>query len=118
MSRILKAWGWSWKIPCRVQIYKFKPENIEYYIDFVEWIQDKPWDKLKYCDESHIMGRGTRPKKVIAKRGYDKFIKDNRFHIKPLNISLITSLSDLAKPIYYDIREDSNTQYDHLVIIL
>jgi transposase len=57
ISRILRSWRWSWKIPVRFHLYKYTKDNIDRYMHWVHWIQDIPWIKLKFLDEAHFIGR-------------------------------------------------------------
>jgi len=43
LSNILRAMKWSWKIPTRVQIYKFRKSNVVYYAQFAAWLQTVDW---------------------------------------------------------------------------
>lgn len=58
ISRILRSWRWSWKVPSRVQVLKFTLENIITYAAFAVGMQYLDWNKLKFLDESHIVSRG------------------------------------------------------------
>lgn len=58
LSRILRSWRWTWKVPSRVQILKFTDENITTYAAFAASVQHLDWSKLKFLDESHVVSRG------------------------------------------------------------
>lgn len=56
ISRILHAWGWSFKVPTRVNVRKFTQENVEYYFNYFAWAKHQPIMTMKFCDESHFNG--------------------------------------------------------------
>lgn len=59
ISRVLHAWGWSFKVPTRVNVRKFTETNVEYYFNYFAWAKHQPIAKLKFCDESHFNSNST-----------------------------------------------------------
>jgi len=55
ICKIFKSWRWSFKKPHRKQFNKYKLENLTYYGEFLFSVQFIPWEKLKFCDESHFV---------------------------------------------------------------
>jgi hypothetical protein len=60
ISRLFRAWGWSWKIPSHVQLQKFTAKNIRRYVNFIVWVLSVPWTHLKFLDEAHFVSRGIK----------------------------------------------------------
>lgn len=52
---IFRSWRWSWKRPSRFQLEKYTEENMERYINFLLWIREVPWGKLKFLDEGEFL---------------------------------------------------------------
>jgi len=48
--------------------------------------------------------------------GQRKWLKDNSLHSKSASITLLASLNE-NEPVFFDFRNQSNTQYDHLDFI-
>lgn len=59
LSRIFKSWHWSFKMAGVDQLNKYTPQNIAYYVGYVQEVAEIPWGKLKYIDESHFSSKGT-----------------------------------------------------------
>ncbi len=59
LSGLFKSWRWSFKKPDVHQFDKYSEANIEYYAAFLYKIQDIPWQRIKYCDESLFDSRGN-----------------------------------------------------------
>jgi len=59
VSGLLKSWRWSFKIPTVFQKQKFTPGNLNYYNQFVEWLEVVNLASLKFVDEVHFDRRGT-----------------------------------------------------------
>jgi hypothetical protein len=58
---IFKLWGWSAKVPVRIHLNKFRPDNIERYINYsvaITWFDPM---RLKYLDEATYCHRGPCP---------------------------------------------------------
>lgn len=58
LSRIFKSWRWSFKKPDRYQYLKYRRENIERYVAYLAGIDDIPWIRLKFLDESKFISKG------------------------------------------------------------
>jgi hypothetical protein len=113
LSRILRSWKWSWKVPALVQLSKYKLSNVMYYTQFVNFVQNTYWPRLKFADEGHIVERALRGKRILSVKGQRKWLKDNSLHAKSSSLTILVSLTD-QNPVYFDFRQQSNTQYDHL----
>jgi hypothetical protein len=57
----LKSWGWSKKVPIRIHIHKFRPDNIVRYINYATAVTWIPPERLKFLDESTFASRSTLP---------------------------------------------------------
>lgn len=57
----LRSWGWTRKVPIRIHIHKFRPDNMRRYIQYATAITWIPPERLKFLDESTFASRGTRP---------------------------------------------------------
>jgi len=63
LSRLFTSFRWSWRIPSRMQILKYTQDNLQRYYDFILWIQEQDWQKIKFADESHVVSKDLRTKK-------------------------------------------------------
>lgn len=117
-SRVLKKMGWSWKVPTTFQVAKYSLANMERYVAFLEWIQSiDDWTRLKFCDESHIIPRKLSQRKVLGIVNQRVYNRDSALQQPAASVSLITSLA-LNGPIFFDYREQSNTQWDFVEFVL
>jgi hypothetical protein len=57
VSRLLKKWRWSFKIPAVTQREKYTLSNLEYYVDFCSWLSNVDWKRVKFVDELHFDSR-------------------------------------------------------------
>lgn len=56
---LFAKWGWKAKVPIRIHLHKFRPDNIMRYINYavaVTWIEPA---RLKYLDEATYCARGS-----------------------------------------------------------
>jgi len=112
LSRTFRRWRWSWKVPTRFNINKYSPDNIERYINYILWIQNKPWLKIKYLDECHFVSRHVHKKLGIGPVG-KRITVVKSCHIKEnYSLTALSTLSNYPYPLYFDIRQESNTQWD------
>jgi len=116
ITRIFKQWGWSFKVPTRVNIHKFTIENIEYYFNYYIWAQKQLLSHLKFIDESHFNADKLMSRRVVGRRGVRILAPTKRNHRIRYSVTLLTSLSDT--PLYLEIREETNTQFDFAEFIL
>ena len=58
ISRLLKMWRWSFKVPSSVQKEKFTIRNMTYYIKFCRWLKLADLTNVKFIDEVHFDPRG------------------------------------------------------------
>jgi hypothetical protein len=117
MSRFLQSMNWSWKIPTRFQIHKYNIANIERYFTYVEWIQNQEWSKLKFLDESHFVPKDLGHRKVCGMKNQRVYTREETLRDAHSSVTIITSL-DPNIPVYFDYREQSNTQHNFLDFIL
>jgi len=116
-SRLLKQMGWSWRIPTRVQVKKFRRDNVQRYAHYVDCIQDIDWSKLKFADEAHVVSRSLAKKKVLGVVGNRTWVTTDDLHGRSFSVTLLTTFNR-EQPIIFDIREESNTQWDFLKFVL
>jgi hypothetical protein len=57
VSRLLKKWRWSFKIPAVTQREKYALSNLEYYVDFCSWLSNVDLKRVKFVDELHFDSR-------------------------------------------------------------
>lgn len=57
VSRLLKKWRWSFKIPGVTQAQKYSIANLEYYAEFCHWLNEVDLTKVKFMDEVHFDAR-------------------------------------------------------------
>lgn len=118
MSRFLfNHMNWSWKIPTRFQIYKYDVDNIERYFSYLEWVQSQDWTKLKFLDESHFVPKDLGHRKVCGMKNQRVYTREETLNDAHSSVTIITSL-DPDQPVFFDYREQSNTQYNFLDFIL
>ena len=55
LALLYRDWRWSWKVPSRVQVLKFSPENIATYAAFAVGVQHLDWSKLKFLDALQVI---------------------------------------------------------------
>jgi hypothetical protein len=113
-SRFLRhVMKWSWRIPTQFQIQKYSEANIEYYINFIDWIQQIDYSRLKFMDESHIVAKQLDKKKICGMINNRSYTKRNNLNEPHGSLSLLVGLGE-HDPIFFDYREDSNDQFDFL----
>jgi len=99
-KRVLKHWGWTWKVPTFVQINKYSQDNMIYYAAYVEFLKRVDHRRLKFVDESHFVPKNLRSRKVIGMRNQRVWVPVSDLKEKHASISLITSLNtDL--PVFF-----------------
>jgi len=116
ISRLFKQWRWSFTRPSTTQWHKYTTENLAYYGDYLCFIRTIPWGHLKFVDEAHFHRRDLKNRKVIGPTGERHIDVDLGSLNESFSMTLMTTLSPDG-PIIYDLREDSNTQYDFLNFI-
>jgi len=112
LSRIFRSWKWSWKIPVRFHKKKYRSDNIDRYMNFLLWIQDIPWARLKFADESHFVGRRLFKKLALGPIGHRVTVLKDAPLDESYSMTLLTSLTTPNIPYFVDLREESNTQWD------
>jgi hypothetical protein len=96
---------------------KFSDENIEYYFQFLFFIQEIDLIKVLYLDESHFDSRQAKIRFGRSRGGERSVVTNNAKIDETLSLTLICSLNSSA-PYFFTTREDSNTQLDFLQFIL
>eukprot|EP00026_Physarum_polycephalum_P005908 Phypoly_transcript_05947.p1 GENE.Phypoly_transcript_05947~~Phypoly_transcript_05947.p1 ORF type:complete len:331 (+),score=27.69 Phypoly_transcript_05947:825-1817(+) len=115
ICKIFKSWRWSFKKPHR----KHKLENIEYYGEFKYAIQFIPWEKLKFCDESHFVSRDLCRDKALSAVGESLDVPSSDMNDESFTMTLALSLSPTRTvPFEFDLRIGSNTQWDFVNFVL
>jgi len=117
LSPYLKKLRWSWRVPTHVQLNKFTEENLWIYANYVDGIQDVPWDQLVFLDEAHVVSRLLHKKKVLGIVNQRTWVKAGDLHGKSFSITVLTRICD-KRPLFVDIREESNTQWDFLLVVV
>lgn len=83
--------GWSWKIPSKFQINKYKLSNMIRYVLYLENIQNIPEHKIKFLDESHIVSKDLTKRKVLGLKCRRVFVKENTLNQKHASLTSLTS---------------------------
>jgi len=117
ISRILRSWRWSWKIPVRFHLYKYTKDNIDRYMHWVHWIQDIPWDRLKFLDEAHFIGRKLYRNYCLAPIGQRVVVPKADPLQESYSLTLLISLNKKPYPFIFNIRTESNNQVDFLQFV-
>jgi hypothetical protein len=92
-----------------IQKAKFTDENINYYYLFLAWIQTIDCSRIIWIDESHFDSRKQKPRHGRGRKGKVlNFVNNTSIQE---NFSL-TALMRINQPIFFDIRHDSNDQWD------
>jgi hypothetical protein len=74
---------------------------------------------LKFVDESHIVPRKLGNRKVLGLVNKRVYTKDSTLQQASASIFLITILEGYrGRPFFFDYREESNTQWDFLDLVL
>jgi len=118
LSRLMTSFRWSWRIPSRVQIMKYTPTNLQRYYQFVLWIQEQDWRTIKFADESHVVSKDLRSKKVLGMINQRTWVSNNTLQYKALSVTLLTKFGDPVEPVVISMREQSNTQWDFLQFVV
>jgi len=113
VARVFKSWRWSFTRPSTTQWHKYTPENLAYYGDYLCFSRSIPWGRLKFVDEAHFHRRDLKNRKVIGPTGERHIEVDFGSLNESFSMTLMTTMSEDG-PIIFDLREDSNTQYDFL----
>jgi hypothetical protein len=46
VKHVFQSWGWTWKLPARIQIRKYTFENMRRYGNWVAWFRSVDWSKV------------------------------------------------------------------------
>ncbi len=82
-----------------------------YYANFLETIQQIPFEKLKYADEAHVVARDLETTRVLGLTGKRSYIKEASLHVPSASLSLMISLTHDI-PFFIDYRYESNNQWN------
>lgn len=72
---------------------------------------------IKYLDECHFDGRDCKIRYARGKKGERVCIPNYTPLNERVSVTLLTSLTDNI-PVYFDIRESSNTQFDFFGFVI
>lgn len=117
LYRLLKAMGWSWRVPNRFQTNKYTYVNLLYYCSYLQTIQNIPLEKLKFVDEAHVVSRELGTSKVLGLVGKRTYTRERTLNAPSASLTLLTSLVDEI-PFFIDYRIQSNTQWDFADFLL
>jgi hypothetical protein len=130
--------GWSFKVPTSFQINKYSLRfyffslffkegllisfllfrNLERYVAYLEWVRSiDDWTKLKFLDESHFVSRELTTSRVWGFQSSRVYTVDNSLHDPSLSVTIITNLLG-EEPVFFDLRESSNNQWDFLELLI
>jgi len=114
-----KDLGYSVKKPNQTNnILKFTIENIQYTLHFMGWLSSVDIKLIKFLDEVHFDGRGTKVRWVRGKIN-ERVTNVNYLNLnETLSITLMCSSNGLSSPIFYTSRKTSNDQFDFLQFII
>jgi len=112
----LRRFRWSWKVPTRFQIHKYTTTNMIRYLNYLQWIQSVPQERLKYTDESHIVSKDLHKKAVLGMKSTRVYVPNRS--LSEAHASLTILVSSHGTPITFDYREESNTQWNFTNFIL
>jgi len=118
LGRIFKTWRWSWKVPVRFHHAKYSADNIDHYLNYILWIQDIPWYKLKFVDECHFVGRNLHKKNALGPINQHITVVKHAPLGESYSLTLLTSLSSSRFPYFVDLQSESNTQWDFARFVL
>jgi len=114
--KYLVKMGWSWKVPSRFQIYKYNISNMIRYIDYIEEIQQIPFHRLKFFDESHFIPKKLTARKILGMKSSRVYLKEKTLNELHASMSILTS--SCGTPVIFDYRIKSNTQWDFADFVL
>jgi len=103
LGRIFKTWRWSWKVPVRFHHAKYSADNIDRYLNYILWIQDIPWYKLKFVDECHFVGRNLHKKNALGPINQRITVVKHAPLGESYSLTLLTSLSSSRFPYFVDL---------------
>lgn len=115
-SRIFKKYGFSKKKCSNVGWTKYDPDNIEYYVNFVDWILDIDPMRLHYTDEVHIVDKDTYSQYAWGETSEPVVCLRGQLENTSVSCTLMTTLRDThGIPALCDYREDSNCEIDFIL---
>ena len=112
IRNFLKKMGWSLKVPVRFQLLKYTRLNIFRYVTYLRRIQSIPAANIKFLDEAHFVSHKLNKSRVWGVRGVRTYTRVSGIHEPAASITLLTSLQDPTRPVYFDYRLASNDQWD------
>jgi len=119
ISRVFASWRWSFKKPNRKQFNKYKSQNMTYYIAVKHYLQNIPWVKLKFIDESHFKSADLQRNKALGPKGQAVEVTSGSMNDETFSMTLMTTLDPNApSPIVATLRTNSNCQWDFLDFVI
>lgn len=88
-----------------------------YYCTYLQSVQLIPLEKLKFCDEAHVISKDLGKRKVLGVVGKRTFTRENTLNQPSASLTILTSLTDQV-PIFADYRIASNTQWNFADFLL
>jgi hypothetical protein len=69
VQNILKQWKWPFKKADPKQPLKYTPQNLAYYLEFIQRVEKIDYSKLHYLDESSFNPRQLSASRGICRKG-------------------------------------------------
>jgi len=118
VRRIFKSWRWSFKKPQFIQLQKYTAHNILYYGDFITWIYDKPWHRLKFLDESHFEANDVSHARAVGPLGSAVVQTREESLSERYSVSALCSFGEDRQPVTFTVRTGSNNQMDFVSFVM
>jgi len=118
INKTLQIWDLHRKKPQVTHYNKYSPENIFYYSEYCLWVQQIPYEKLKFLDEAHFVHKDLATSSVIGEVGEPTFVVNNVDLDYRVSLTVMTTLSNSTRTVVAQIREDSNTAIDFLRFLI
>jgi transposase len=118
IARIFTRWAWAWKKLIQRQIEKYSKKNVGKYLDYLLGIDDVPYERIKFVDEAHFVSKDLHNRRAMGEVGEPVFVVTSSKLDLSYSLTLMTSLSDPARPCIIDLRTNSNTQWDFASFIM
>jgi len=118
ISRLLQRLDYTQKVVNYRQKEKFTIENLQYYGLYAVCIQQYPWSRIKYCDESHFRARDLRQPRGWGHVSAPLTVRSDTSLSESYSVTLVTSLAS-PTPCFISLpREESNTAEDFVVFVV
>jgi len=118
VQRTLASWGWTWRKTRWVHRNKYTSDNIDDWARYAHLIASVSWGRLKFIDESHICSNDLARKQRVGPKGRELIVVDGIPLKSRFSLSLLTSIEHPAAPLLFEIRDESNSQWDFFNFVL